>query len=932
MNSPFATPHEANLAYIELLHDQFRENPESVPQAWRDYFSGNGEGAEWAAAHTARPRFEAPGLFRAGGAATSTAAALEESASERLNRLVRAYRVRGHIMAKIDPLGRVNAPPAELEPSFYGFSEADLDREFWCETLFWPGPMPLREILEKLRTCYCRSIGAQYMHIDDLKVRRWLQKQIETSHLKIELSREQQLRVFSRLSDAVIFEEFIRRKFLGAKSFSLEGSETLVPLLDLAIEKAGAHGVREIVFGMAHRGRLNVMANILGKDPAVIFREFDDVEPEKYLGGGDVKYHLGHSGDWVTAAGDKVHLSLCFNPSHLEFINPVALGRVRAKQERVSDSRKEGCMALLIHGDAAFIGEGIVQETLNLSRLHGYATGGTLHIIINNQIGFTTSPEESRSGRYATEVARMLQGPLFHVNGEDPDAVMHCLEVAMEYRRKFKRDIVIDMYGYRRLGHNETDEPSFTHPLLYRDIAKRPPVAEAYLDHLLKLGGITREEADEITERRRKHLEDALSESRKEAYRPPDQALRGVWARSRFHGGPETAADEVKTGVKQRSLEQMLQSLSREPENFNPHPKLRRLQSTIQKMAAGKAPLNWAAAEALAFGTLAAEGIRIRLSGQDCQRGTFSQRHAVWHDYENDSVYMPLQHVAPEQAPVEIYNSPLSEAGVLGFDYGYSLDCPDGLVMWEAQFGDFANAAQVIIDQFITSAEDKWRRLSGLTMLLPHGFEGMGPEHASARLERFLQLCAEDNIQVAQPTTPAQYFHLLRRQGLRLWRKPLVVMTPKSLLRHPECVSTVEELADGSFQRVIPDDIKLKRARRILVCSGKIYYELLKHRTENKIKDVAIVRLEQYYPWREDLLAEALAAYPAGTPMYWVQDEPVNMGAWSFLRLHLSEAFIKRHPVRLISRVESASPATGSPAAHKIEQAQILSEAFAKSD
>ncbi|MBG85669.1 MAG: 2-oxoglutarate dehydrogenase E1 component [Verrucomicrobiales bacterium] len=932
MNNSSVTPHGANLAYIEAIHDQFREDPDSVPAEWREYFAGNGESADWAEGQTARPSFEPPGLFRASGATASGTSPLTESASERLNRLVRAYRVRGHIMAKIDPLGRVPSAPPELDPAYFGFSEADMDREFWCETLFWPGPMKLREILDKLRTAYCRSIGAQYMHIDALKVRRWLQRRIETTHLKIELSREQQLRVFSRLSDAVVFEEFIRRKFLGAKSFSLEGCETLVPLLDLAIEKAGDQGVREIVFGMAHRGRLNVMANILGKSPAAIFHEFDDDEPEKYLGGGDVKYHLGHSGDWETANGNKVHLSLCFNPSHLEFINPVALGRVRVKQDRVNDRQREKCMAILIHGDAAFIGEGIVQETLNLSQLDGYATGGTLHVIVNNQIGFTTSPYDSRSGRYATEVARMLQGPLFHVNGEDPEAVMHCLEVAMDYRREFKRDVVIDMYGYRRLGHNETDEPSFTQPLLYRDIAKRPPVGEAYLEHLLKLGGISREEADEITESRRTNLENALSESRKDAYRPPPQPLQGVWARSRFHGGPESEADEVKTGVKRRSLEQMLNSLTRMPDNFNPHPKLKRLQNSVRGMAEGKMPLSWAAAEALAFGTLAAEGVRIRLSGQDCQRGTFSQRHAVWHDHENGSVYMPLQHVAPEQAPVGIHNSPLSEAGVLGFEYGYSLDCPDGLVMWEAQFGDFVNVAQVIIDQFITSAEDKWRRLSGLTLLLPHGFEGMGPEHASARLERFLQLCAEDNIQVAQPTTPAQYFHLLRRQGLRLWRKPLVVMTPKSLLRHPDCVSTLDELAEGGFQRVIADEKKIKKPRRILVCSGKIYYELHKHRAENKIKDVAIVRMEQYYPWREDLLEDALSAYPEGTPMYWVQDEPVNMGAWAFLRLHLSEEFTQRRTVRLVSRAESASPATGSAAAHKLEQAQILDEAFSAND
>ncbi|MEX2299905.1 MAG: 2-oxoglutarate dehydrogenase E1 component, partial [Bryobacterales bacterium] len=727
--------------------------------------------------------------------------------------------------------------------------------------------------------------------------------------------------------DAVIFEEFIQKKYVGAKSFSLEGSESLIPLLDLAIEQAGVHDIREIVLGMAHRGRLNVLANIMGKSPQQIFREFEDVDPQFHDGRGDVKYHLGYSSDWRTTGGENIHLSLCFNPSHLEFVNPVAVGRMRAKQDRARDLDREHGLVILIHGDAAFAGEGIVQETLNMSELEGYRIGGTIHVIVNNQIGFTTTPEQGRSSVYASGLAKMLQIPIFHVNGEDPEAVAQVIRLAMDFRQTFKRDVVIDMYGYRRHGHNEGDEPAFTQPLLYRAIAQRKSVREGYLEHLLALDGVTREEADSIAEERRKHLDEELSVARSEDYVQRAQRYTGIW--SGYRGGPESETEDVETGVIRERLEALLEKLSRTPEDFHPHKRLVQLLKQRHEMAEGERPLDWSAGEALAFATLLTEGLRVRLSGQDSERGTFSHRHAVLRDIENGGRYVMLAHLASGQAPFEVINSPLSENGVLGFEYGYSLDWPDALVCWEAQFGDFVNAAQVIIDQFLASAEDKWNRLSGLVLLLPHGFEGQGPEHSSARLERFLTLAAEDNIQVAYPTTPAQYFHLLRRQVVRPWRKPLVVMTPKSLLRHPRVVSSLEEFTFGQFQRVIADDLgKRKAIKRVLLCSGKIFYELHQAREERKRSDVAIVRVEQLYPLADKHLEETLKVYADGTPAFWVQEEPDNMGAWRFIRYHMGDSLFGRLPFSGISRPASASPATGSASSHKLEQQKIIDEAF----
>lgn len=921
-----------NVPFVEGLFEEFLRNPESVPEEWRAYFRQleDGEpGPGLAQPQATQTRTETP--LRSSSAGRSKrltgAEARAVGAQDRVDQLIRVYRLRGHIIAQIDPLGLTRPLPPELDPEFYGLEPSDLDRLFSCETLYSDKPLTLRKILERLRNTYCRYIGVEYMHIDDLTVRRWLRKRMETTENRIQLTRDEQIRILTRLTDAVTFEEFIRKKFIGAKSFSLEGSESLIPLLDLAIEKAAEQGIREIVMGMAHRGRLNVLANIVGKSPRQIFREFEDADPELYTGRGDVKYHLGYRGRWETADGKKLNLYMCFNPSHLEYVNPVALGRMRAKLDRIGSAGEDAGLVILIHGDAAFAGQGAVQETLNVSQLPPYSVGGALHIVVNNQIGFTTSPQQGRSSLYATDVAKMLQVPIFHVNGEDPESVAQVIRLSMDFRKEFRRDVVIDMYGYRRLGHNEGDEPSFTQPLLYRAIEARKPVREGYLERLLKMKGVTREEADQIAERRRANLERELSEARSHSYRPPLKEVDESWRG--YVGGPDSEVPDVATGVPKEKLAMLLEKQTQLPPDFKPHPKVKRLLAARLAMARGEQSLDWAAAEALAFASLAVEGWRVRLTGQDSERGTFSQRHAVLHDYEDGRRHMPLQHLSPKQATVEICNSPLSEVAVMGFEYGYSLDAPEGLVAWEAQFGDFCNVAQVIVDQFIVSGEDKWRRLSGLVLLLPHGFEGQGPEHSSARLERFLMLAAEDNIQVVYASTPAQYFHVLRRQVLRRWRKPLILMTPKSLLRHPEAVSSLEQLASGGFQRVLPDDLPAGRSvSRVLLCAGKIFYELQKYRRDTGRDDVALVRLEQLYPLALDQLEAALEPYADGTPVVWVQEEPENMGAWRFLRTTLGDTLLGRFPLSALSRTASASPATGSFNAHKIEQERLMEAAF----
>jgi 2-oxoglutarate dehydrogenase E1 component len=924
-----------SLDFAEQMFARYEEDPNAVSPDWREYFSTFANGAPHKdptavrrpdaiapAAPVASPR---PAL-----GASEISAELDLAAKqERIDQLIRNYRVRGHICADVDPLDRLRPSPPELDPSFYGFTDADYERVFVTRSARGVKERTLHEILWWLRNTYCRTIGVQFMHIDDLVVREWLQNRMEETENHIQLGRNEQLRILERLTAASIFESYLETKFTGAKSFSLAGAESLIPLLDLAIEQAGADGVQEIVLAMAHRGRLNVLANVIGKAPREIFREFQDLESPGRTGPGDVKYHLGYSGDWTTVSGKKVHLSLSFNPSHLEYVNPVALGRMRAKQDRYGDAQRKRGLVILIHGDAAFAGEGVVQECLNLSELSGYRVGGTLHVVLNNQIGFTTNPDEARSCAYSTDVAKMLQIPIFHVNGEDPEAVAQCVKLALDFRKEFQRDVVIDMYAYRLRGHNEGDDPSYTQPLLCKTIAQQCSVRDGYLRRLLTLKGLTAEEAAKIEADARARLDKEFEKARSKDYQLSNPTPTGFWAE--FQGGPATDAGEAGTGIDAERAKALLDSQTKIPDDFHVHPKLVRALKRRREMASGERPLDWAAAEALALASLLEEGRRVRISGQDTERGTFSQRHAVLHDYETGREFMPLKHVSADQAPVEIINSPLSEVAVLGYEYGYSLDCPEGLVAWEAQFGDFVNAAQVVIDQFIASAEAKWRRLSGVVLLLPHGFEGQGPEHSSARLERFLSLCADDNMQVVYPTTPAQYFHCLRRQVLRNWRKPLVIMTPKSLLRHRECESGLDEFEKGRFQTVI-DDAEYKGAKapdRILLCSGKVYYDLLERRRELEGSVPPLIRIEQFYPLPIDELREAFGKFGAKTSVVWVQEEPENMGAWRFLRVHWDQFFRERQ-LSCVSRPASASPATGSKTAHEREQKLLIERALGR--
>ena len=950
-------PNALSLPFVEALYADYLTDPESVPEVWRSYFEKIGE-TGFASRPQLLPSFPRQALFGVPKTASShgrtngdtegdgflgtflapadgngsdegvsaTAASADADFARSAEALFRSYRARGHLIARIDPLGSPRPMPPDLEPRYFGFTEADLDRHV-VDPIVGGSPVPLRKVLDRLKRTYCGSVGAHFLHIEDHSIREWLQHRMERSENRAHLNREEQLLVLRRLTEAQVFEDFIQKKYIGSKSFSVEGSESLIPLLDVAIDTAASQGQSEIVLGMAHRGRLNVLANILAKPPRVIFREFEDQDPELYFGRGDVKYHLGCSTDVTAPCGRAIHLSLCYNPSHLEYVNPVALGRMRAKQDGAGDRKGERGMVFLIHGDAAFAGEGIVQEILNMSQLSGYRTGGTLHIVVNNQIGFTTLPEEGRSTPYATDVARMLQVPIFHVNGEDLEAVVYVTRLALEFRRQFRRDVIIDLMGYRRHGHNEGDEPAFTQPQLYRRIAERAPVHELYRDELIRQGRVTRDEADQMARRMRDFLEEELAHARNGDRTQPVEALGGAWAE--YRGGSDADVPEVDTGVARERLSSILEAQTKPPEGFHVHPKIKRGLEQRREMARGERPLDWANAEAAALGSLALEGYRIRMSGQDTLRGTFSQRHAGLHDVESGRVWIPLRGIAPDQAPVEIINSPLTEAGVVGFEYGYSLEWPNGLVAWEAQFGDFINAAQVIVDQFLSSGEEKWRRLSGLTLLLPHGFEGMGSEHSSARLERFLQLAARDNIQVAYPSTPAQYFHLLRRQVLRPLRKPLVVMTPKSLLRNPECVSPLEELTRGRFERVLPDaSVKPASAKRVLLCSGKIYFELMAKRKAAGRDDVAIGRIELLYPLQDESVRGLLAGVREGTPVVWVQEEPANMGAWWYLRARFGEKLFGKHPFRSVTRPEAATPASGAHSSHKLEQERLLATAF----
>jgi len=880
----------------QWLEEQYRlwqEAPEQLSPDWRAFFEGF---------DLAR---ELPG--------TDYELALKTSA---VDSLVYRYRDLGHRQAWTNPLDE--APPAalpDLDLAAFGLEETDLDRTF--RPLRFPGPAPLGEIIATLQATYCASIGVEFMHIQEPAHRQWLKERMETPRNHADLNRSERLAILAKLQEAVLFEQFLHRRFLGQKRFSLEGGEALIVLLDALVSQAASRGVTDLVMGMAHRGRLNVLANIFAKPLPNIFAEFQDNLELAFVGEGDVKYHQGFSADRQTD-GHTIHLSLTSNPSHLEAVNPVVIGKCRARHVSYGPGGRKRVLPLLIHGDAAFAGQGIVTEILNLSQLDGYQSGGTVHVVVNNQIGFTTDPAHARSTPYATDVAKMLSVPIFHVNGEDPEAVVQVVCLALEYRQTFARDVIIELLCYRRHGHNEGDEPGFTQPLMYEKIRRRSPVHELYLTRLQQTG-IAPDELEEPATAYTARLEEALT-----LPADPSQGLgfNAKWEKIRREASPE----EPKTAVSTEQLQKCGERLGRIPDGFNAHPKIARLVEKRRDAIRDGEGIDWACAEALAFATLLSEGVPVRLSGQDCRRGTFNQRHAALVDQQTGQRYVSLAFIAPGQAPVQVYDSMLSEAAVLGFEYGHSLEMPEGLTIWEAQFGDFANGAQVIIDQFIASGNTKWDRASGLTLFLPHGYEGQGPEHSSARIERFLALCAEENLQVAYPSTPAQLFHLLRRQVLLPYRRPLVVFTPKSLLRLPACVSALKELSDGGFAPLLADPAPPAEVQTLLLCTGKIYYELAEWRQQEKPGGITLWRLEQLYPLRLDDLQASLANWSQLKRIVWVQEEPENMGAWPFLRPQLARLF--GCEPEYVGRPARAATAAGSHRRHGKEQSRIIDAAF----
>jgi len=859
---------------------------------------------------------------------------LDEVAKEAaVLQLINAYRVRGHLIADFDPLGSEPTYHAELDPATYGLTIWDLDRQFLTGTLMSDANEPqklatLREILATLRNTYCGKIGCEYMNIQIPEQKRWLQLRMEPTGNRWPLDPATRLRALQRVVEAEEFEHFLHARFVGHKRFSLEGAESAMVILDEILERAANANVHEAVMGMAHRGRLNILANIVDKSLVEILSEFEGGDPDSPQGSGDVKYHLGASGTRKSSSGREIAVSVCFNPSHLEAVDPVAEGIVRPKQDRLGDSKRERVIPILIHGDAAFAGQGVVAETLNLSQLEGYTTGGTIHLVINNQIGFTTNPDEARSTPYSTDVARMVQAPIFHVNGDDPEACLRVAQMAYDYRQQFKKDVVIDMFCYRRHGHNEADDPSYTQPILYRKIREHPSVAAQYSERLERQEVLDQAQVKEIRARVAARLNQAYDAAKQNQEKFKVQELGAVDPEEVSRPTPHTAVDRA-------TLERVIDGITYFPPEFRVHPKLAVSLKKRREVLNG-APMDWATAETLAYGSLVLEGTPVRLSGQDSGRGTFSQRHLELYDSESGERYVPLQHLASKQARFDVWDSSLSEYAVMGFEFGYSVADPLTLVLWEAQFGDFANGAQILIDQFISSAESKWGQPSGLVLLLPHGYEGQGPEHSSARIERFLQLCAENNMQVVNASTPAQYFHVLRRQmhggpDRRGVRKPLIIFTPKRMLRHHRAVSTLDELMTGTFHEILDDRaVDPARVTRVLMCSGQIYYDLLAAREERKIEHVAITRLEQMYPFPASGVHVILNRYPAVAEVAWVQEEPRNMGAWRFVDEQMREILEPaRRQLRYIGRPESASPSTGSLKRHQQEQAEIVDAAFA---
>ncbi len=917
----------SNATYVEQLYERFLEDPDSVEPGWREQFREIHNGVAYEIPHS--PIVERFGQL---GIKPNRIAQLqgftEESVKKQsaVARLINHYRVRGHQIADNNPIGGEISTPTDMDPAYYGLSELDMDTLFDTGALYGADRLPLREIIHRLKEIYCGSIGSEYMHIVDTQIRRWVITRIEsyTADLKIEPAKK--LWLLKLLTAAEGIEHYLQNKFVGQKRFSLEGAESLIPVLDELIQSSGAKGVKEIVLGMAHRGRLNVLINVLGKNPSSLFSEFAGAaSPTPGVNSGDVKYHMGFSSD-VETPGGPVHLTLAFNPSHLEIINPVVEGSVKARQDRAGKEGKNAVIPVLIHGDAAFSGQGIVMETLNMSQTRAFNTGGTIHIVVNNQIGFTTSnPLDARSTLYCTDVAGMIQAPVFHVNGDDPEAVIFVTKLALDFRMTFNKDVVIDILCYRRLGHNEADEPAATQPLMYKKIRSHKTTLKIYAEKLIAENTITKAEADAMEAAYYNQLDAGVIVSRP-VLDSKIYSYSAQWNQFLDQNWDAPAPTAVSLDHLRFCNDRML----RLPTGFELHPRVAKVMENRRKMAAGGMPLDWGFAENMAYATLLIEKFHVRLTGQDVGRGTFVHRHAVLHNQLDNNTYTPLKHLDKDQGRVQIYDTLLSEAGVLGFEYGYSTTMPNTLVIWEAQFGDFANGAQVVIDQFISSGETKWGRLCGLVMLLPHGFEGQGPEHSSARLERYLQLCAEHNMQVCYPTTPAQIFHLLRRQLIRVYRKPLIVMSPKSLLRHKLAVSTLEDLTDGQFFAVIgeQDGLDPKKVTRLVFCAGKVYYDLLEVRRQDDLKHVAIARIEQLYPFPAELFKAEVARYPNLKEFVWCQEEPQNQGAWYQSKHHFSDNLDSRIKVIYAGREASASPAVGHFHVHIEQQKAVVQSAL----
>ena len=927
-----------NSTYIADLYEKWLENPKNVDANWNDWFSdmqntgSSNDIPSWAKGKAFEEKLE--NLEHKNSSLSSEEMRKASIDSLRAVMMIRAYRARGHLEAKTDPLNlEKKEEHPELNPEFYGFTKNDYDRPIFIDNVLGIETASLRQILSTLKDTYCGSIGVEYLHIQDPEQKSWIQQRIENIRNQTDFTDKGKEAIYERLVDAESFERFLNKKYTGTKRFGLDGSESVIPAIEQIAKRGSQLGLEEIVIGMAHRGRLNVLNNILQKPFRAIISEFmgNPSNPEETGGSGDVKYHMGSSSD-REFDGVNVHFTLNANPSHLEVVNPVVIGRVRAKQNQRNDKLRNKVLGLLIHGDAAFAGQGILAETFDFAELRSYKTGGTLHLIINNQIGFTTSPAYSRSSPYCTDVAKIVMAPIFHVNADDPESVVHVSRIATEFRQKFAADAVIDIIGYRRYGHNEGDEPSFTQPIMYRKIADHPFVTKIYADKLIKEKKITEEQAKRVYDNRNQFLEEEFQAGSNYLPNKADW-LEGKWTGLKKAPGLEERRGI--TGVTIDKIKKIGEILTSVPRDFEIHKKLQRVLDNRKKALKDGTNIDWSTAEQLAFGTLLLEGNPVRLSGQDCGRGTFSQRHAVFIDQNTEERYIPLSNINENQGSFEVIDSPLSEAGVLGFEYGFSQAEPNALVMWEAQFGDFANGAQVIVDQFISSGEAKWLRMSGLVMLLPHGYEGQGPEHSSARLERYLRLCAEDNLQVVNCSTPANYFHVLRRQLCREFRKPLIIMTPKSLLRNKLCVSNLDDmLEEKSFHRVMDDknkSIKDKDVKRLVICSGKVFYDLFEAREKNKLFNIKILRLEQIYPFPIKSLQEFISKTPQAE-IIWCQEEPENMGSWSFIDRRLEKVLIDcnckyKRPV-YVGRPEAASPATGTMSRHLKEQKKLVNQAL----